>query len=439
MKSKNFRHVFLCVSLILRSFIDAHPRADMEPEFVGEPTNVTVTEGSTAYLTCVVENLGFYRVAWIRVESQTILSIHTHVITRNYRISLDHKNRQNWNLAITSVEESDRGQYMCQINTVPMMKRVTYLEVLVPPKFVERGESEVMAREGTNITLSCKVKGHPPPTVTWEREGGQEISDSKGQIAQGEDLSIIKVSRLHMGVYVCTATSSIYQGPAYQPITRNVMLHVLFPPMIWIPHQLIFSSFGETVSLDCYTEAFPMSINYWTKADSCNILHPNDKYAVSISDNIYQVSMKLVVSNIGKDDFGVYKCIAKNSLGSTEGLIRLYEAKPPISKQNNKKETEKEEEENQENNKLETGSTYRETYEEVRIKDASYELMRNTNTKESRLPKSSHLERQSISNFITSLSSGNRATEREMAAFNQLFIAVIWICQYLTLKLMISY
>ncbi|GFY43234.1 ig-like domain-containing protein [Trichonephila inaurata madagascariensis] len=114
----------------MQHLTQAHPRADLEPEFVGEPSNVTVTEGSTALLTCVVENLGFYRVAWIRVESQTILSIHTHIITRNYRITLDHKNRQNWNLAIASVEESDRGQYMCQINTVPMKKRITYLEVL---------------------------------------------------------------------------------------------------------------------------------------------------------------------------------------------------------------------------------------------------------------------------------------------------------------------
>ncbi|GFQ77969.1 hypothetical protein TNCT_648381 [Trichonephila clavata] len=83
------------------------------------------------------------------------------------------------------------------------------------------------AREGTNITLSCKVKGYPLPTVTWEREGGQEISESKGRTSQGEDLNIVKVSRLHMGMYVCTATSTFYQGPAYQPVTRNIMLHVL--------------------------------------------------------------------------------------------------------------------------------------------------------------------------------------------------------------------
>ncbi|XP_035208287.1 lachesin-like [Stegodyphus dumicola] len=289
----------------------------------------------------------FRSVAWIRVESQTILSIHTHVITRNYRITLDHKNRQNWNLAISNVEEADRGQYMCQINTVPMKKRIIYLEVLVydyrcqlpfswanssagedmdvlPPKFIDRGENEVMAREGTNITLSCKVKGYPLPTVTWEREGGKKLSETKGHRPQGEDLSIVKVSRLHMGMYVCTATSSFYQAPNYQPVTRNVMLHVLFPPMIWIPHQLIFASVGETVSLDCYTEAFPMSINYWTKADSCNILQPGEKYSVSISDNVYQVSMKLIIADIQAEDFGSYKCIAKNSLGSTEGIIRLF-------------------------------------------------------------------------------------------------------------------
>lgn len=64
------------------------------------------------------------------MESQTILTIHTHVITRNYRISLNHRDHQHWNLNISDVRESDRGSYMCQINTVPMKKQVGYLEVV---------------------------------------------------------------------------------------------------------------------------------------------------------------------------------------------------------------------------------------------------------------------------------------------------------------------
>lgn len=57
--------------------------------------------------------------------------------------------------------------------------------ISVPPKFIDRGENEVMAREGTNITLSCKVKGYPLPTVTWEREGGKELSEANGHRTLG--------------------------------------------------------------------------------------------------------------------------------------------------------------------------------------------------------------------------------------------------------------
>ncbi|GIY26001.1 hypothetical protein CEXT_717731 [Caerostris extrusa] len=203
----------------------------------------------------------------------------------------------------------------------------------VPPKFVDRGENEVMAREGTNITLSCKVKGYPLPTVTWEREGGQDITEEKGRMSQGQDLSIIKVSRLHMEC-MC--------APPHLPSTRDQLISL--PTDDLIPHQLIFASIGDTVSLDCYTEAFPMSINYWTKADSCNILQPSEKFSVSISDNIYQVSMKLVISGVDQEDFGSYKCIAKNSLGSTEGIIRLYEAKATIYNRKEAVEADEEEE-----------------------------------------------------------------------------------------------
>lgn len=79
---------------------------------------------------CNVLSSFSFQVAWIRVESQTILSIHTHVITRNYRITLNHRDHMHWNLNISNVQESDRGSYMCQINTVPMKKQIGYLEVV---------------------------------------------------------------------------------------------------------------------------------------------------------------------------------------------------------------------------------------------------------------------------------------------------------------------
>lgn len=70
------------------------------------------------------------QVAWLRVDTQTILTIHSHVITKNHRIGVTHSEHRTWYLHIREVRESDRGWYMCQINTDPMKSQVGYLDVV---------------------------------------------------------------------------------------------------------------------------------------------------------------------------------------------------------------------------------------------------------------------------------------------------------------------
>lgn len=70
------------------------------------------------------------QVAWVRVDTQTILSIHHNVITQNPRITLSFNDHRSWYLHIKKVEEVDRGWYMCQINTDPMRSLQGYLEVV---------------------------------------------------------------------------------------------------------------------------------------------------------------------------------------------------------------------------------------------------------------------------------------------------------------------
>ncbi|KAK6629809.1 hypothetical protein RUM43_003629 [Polyplax serrata] len=69
-------------------------------------------------------------VAWLRVDTQTILTIANHVITKNHRIGVTHRDRRTWFLHIKEVRESDRGWYMCQINTDPMKSQVGYIEIV---------------------------------------------------------------------------------------------------------------------------------------------------------------------------------------------------------------------------------------------------------------------------------------------------------------------
>jgi hypothetical protein len=69
------------------------------------------------------------KVGWMKAEDQTILTLHNKVVTHNSRISLTHDNHRTWQLHIRQVKESDRGCYMCQINTSVMKKQVGCVDV----------------------------------------------------------------------------------------------------------------------------------------------------------------------------------------------------------------------------------------------------------------------------------------------------------------------
>ncbi|KAL4718721.1 hypothetical protein ACJJTC_005767 [Scirpophaga incertulas] len=116
-------------------------------------------------------------VAWVRVDTQTILSIHHNIITQNPRISLSYNDHRSWYLHIKNVQEVDRGWYMCQVNTDPMRSRKGYLQVVVPPVIIDNMTStDMVVREGTNVTMVCRATGYPEPYVMWRREDGQEFN-----------------------------------------------------------------------------------------------------------------------------------------------------------------------------------------------------------------------------------------------------------------------
>lgn len=64
----------------------------------------------TEYNTCSIKIL--LQVAWLRVETQTILTIQHHVITKNHRIGIANTENRMWHLHIKDVREADQGWYM---------------------------------------------------------------------------------------------------------------------------------------------------------------------------------------------------------------------------------------------------------------------------------------------------------------------------------------
>ncbi|XP_037958472.1 neurotrimin [Teleopsis dalmanni] len=296
------------------------PEKDL-PKFGAPLQNVTIPVGREAVLQCVVDNLQTYKIAWLRVDTQTILTIQNHVITKNHRMSITHAEKRAWILRIRDVKESDKGWYMCQINTDPMKSQVGYLDVVVPPDILDYPTStDMVEREGSNVTLKCAATGSPTPTITWRREGGEPIPMPNGSEVisyNGSYLTISKVNRLNMGAYLCIASNGI--PPT---VSKRVMLVVHFPPMIWIQNQLVGAAIGQNITLECQSEAYPKSINYWTKNDT--IIVPGERFVPENYENGYKITMRLTINDVDIHDFGSYRCVAKNSLGDTDGAIKLY-------------------------------------------------------------------------------------------------------------------
>ena len=154
---------------------------------------------------------------WVRSDSKAILSLAGTVITHDPRISVSGDFISTFNLHITNVQEEDRGQYMCQINTDPMMAQTGILDVNVPPDIDSRRTSgDVEAKIGSTVSLECHADGYPKPIITWRRENGKKIKirSKNGRMKKvaefiGSKLTIHDVETEDMGSYLCMARNGV--------------------------------------------------------------------------------------------------------------------------------------------------------------------------------------------------------------------------------------
>ncbi|EDV92012.1 GH24280 [Drosophila grimshawi] len=229
----------------------------------------------------------------------------------------------------------DAGKYMCQVNTDPMKMQTAVLEVVIPPDIVnEETSGDMMVPEGGSAKLVCRARGHPKPRITWRREDGRDIiarngahQKTKAISVEGEMLTLSKVTRSEMGAYMCIASNGV--PPT---VSKRMKLQVHFHPLVQVPNQLVGAPVLTDVTLICNVEASPKAINYWQRENGEMII-AGERYALTEKEhNMYSIEMILHIRRLQSSDFGGYKCISKNSIGDTEGTIRLYEMERPGKK-----------------------------------------------------------------------------------------------------------
>jgi hypothetical protein len=299
------------------------------PSITEDIGNTTVALGREASLRCVVTHLLDYKVAWVHIDRQMILTIGRHVITRIPRFNIIHDSHHTWTLTIRDVQAEDKGYYMCQVNTDPMISMTGHLDVVVPPTIIdeESSPSTVSIREKHNASLICKSNGVPYPNITWRREDGRPIfrdtQKTSGvklerKVHHGEYLDLQDISREQMGAYLCIASNKIPPS-----VSKRITLVVEFQPMMYIPNQLIGAPVNTQVTIECTTEASPKAITYWVFKEV--MILRSQRHHTEEEVEGYRLHSRLTIKSVIEADYGAYKCVSKNSLGETEGQIRLYE------------------------------------------------------------------------------------------------------------------
>ena len=79
--------------------------------------------------------------------------------------------------------------------------------------------------------------------------------------------------------------------------------------MIWVPAQLVGAYHGDTVTLTCFVEAHPASLNYWEKDGV--MIHANNhyQYTQERGSPAYKVSNIILLSPEYEND--IWKSMSK--------------------------------------------------------------------------------------------------------------------------------
>eukprot|EP00095_Tigriopus_kingsejongensis_P001830 maker-scaffold10_size831480-snap-gene-4.14 protein:Tk01830 transcript:maker-scaffold10_size831480-snap-gene-4.14-mRNA-1 annotation:"neurotrimin-like isoform x3" len=265
--------------------------------------NHTVRVGNEVQFSCTVEHLGKFKVAWLHSEKGT-LAVYPIVVTQNDRMSVSFDNRATYHLKLQNIQESDAGKYICQINTGPVISIGGTLSVVVPPDIIDdESSSDTLATEGMRVLLNCRARV---------------------DVHHGSDLELRQVSRFDSGEYLCLANNGI---PPM--VSKRVRLYVDFSPTLWISHQRVGAQIGSTAILECLTAAYPPSLNFWSKDGNEVITEKSGKFElvqISGKPRFYNIQMKIRIRNVTQNDFGTYRCSARNPQGISDGEIKLYES-----------------------------------------------------------------------------------------------------------------
>ncbi|KAK3718601.1 hypothetical protein QZH41_008397, partial [Actinostola sp. cb2023] len=183
-----------------------------------------------------------------------------------------------------------------------------------PPTIGHHSNINQIINETDSLSLTCTADGYPEPTITWTKSPGTITQPNIGNM-----YTILSAKRSDTGTYKCTASNGILSDAM-----TSIQVTVQYKPKIDTASSSnnIKSWNGNTITLRCkWSSALPNPDFTWYK--------PNGDRITSNVHSITSGSEVMVVTGQNSGDYGLYRCIATNVVGSGQHDITVTQLFPP--------------------------------------------------------------------------------------------------------------
>ncbi|XP_013911293.1 PREDICTED: Down syndrome cell adhesion molecule-like protein 1 [Thamnophis sirtalis] len=228
-------------------------------------------------------------------------------------------------LMISDLRVEDSGTYICEITNTFGSAEVTGILAVIEPLRVTLTPKKLKTGIGSTVILSGALSGSPEYSIRWFRNTELVVPDDFVAIRgiHNETLLITAAQKSHSGAYQCFATRKVQTAQDFAVI----VLEDGTPRIVSSFSEKVVNP-GEPFSLMCAAKGAPPPTITWSLDDEPiqrDGSHRTNQYTMSDGTTVSHMN----VTGPHIRDGGVYRCTARNSVGSAEYQARINVRGPP--------------------------------------------------------------------------------------------------------------
>uniref|UniRef100_A0A4W6F7I6 Roundabout, axon guidance receptor, homolog 1 (Drosophila) n=1 Tax=Lates calcarifer TaxID=8187 RepID=A0A4W6F7I6_LATCA len=281
---------------------------DFPPRIVEHPSDLIVSKGEPATLNCKAEGRPTPTVEWYK-DGERVETDRDN--PRSHRMLLPSGSLFFLRIIHGRRSKPDDGSYVCVARNYlgQAISHNASLEVAILRDDFRQNPVDVMVAVGEPAVLECQPpRGHPEPTISWRKDGGNlDDRDERITIRSGK-LMITNTRKSDAGKYICVGTNMV--GERESEIAELTVLER--PTFLKRPSSVVVLA-DESVEFHCVVQGDPVPTIRWRKDDSDL---PKGRFEI-LEDHT------LIVRQVTSSDEGSYTCVVENMVGKSEASATL--------------------------------------------------------------------------------------------------------------------